>query len=491
LRFLAAAETIARGMKAQLNILAIAAAGAVAAGAVGCGERGSTGNPRLTRAARAEIAKKWGKPLDELPADTVVVISAHNESITNEFTWAFVVDYALSHGRRVRVEWRDVGGGGTSIFNTLRNIYEQTRMRELPETSGIDVLWGGGPVEFEKLAAEGLLVPMDLPDKTLEHIPATFGGMAFRDANGLWCGSAVSGFGFIYNRPLLASAGIAPPRTWEDIASPACFNMICLADPTQSGSAAAAYQMIVQSEPTWPAGWAKLLAVLGNAKRFLDSAGSAANAPAVGEAPIATCIDFYGAIRVAEAPEALEYVSPKGQTAFTPDPIGILKNPPNPRAAQAFVRFVLSRRGQALWAVKAGDPAGPVRSALGRQPIRADVYDIYAGRFSPWTVTPYEAGNEMTLDTEFLGVSFGVLRKLVRAAAIDNLPQLRAARRRLIETNFDPALLAEFNRLPDNVATREAVATVAAQLGDKARAERITSRWQQFFRDKYRRIADQ
>ena len=463
----------------------LAAAGAAAAAGCG-GEQGSSRNPRATEAVQAEIVSKWHKRLDELPAVKLVLISPNNESIANEFSWAFVIHYALAHGRRVNMEWRDVGGGGTGIVRYLRNVYEHTKA--VPKTAEIDVIWGGGQVEFPKLASEGLLTPMDLPAETLAAIPARFGGLEMRDANNLWCGSTVSGFGFIYNRQLVERAGLTPPKTWDDLAGPGCFGLICLADPTQSSSAAMAYEMIVQSEPTWPEGWAKLLGVLGNAKRFVDSAGAAANGPAMGEAPIATCIDFYGAIRVAEAPDMLAYVSPKGQTTFTPDSIAILKNPPNPELAQSFVDFVLSAKGQALWALKVGDPEGPVRNALGRTPIRTDVFSLYAGRFSPWTVNPYESGNEMKIDTEMLKVRFGVLRNLVKAAAVDNLQYIQAARRKLIETNFEAWRLAEFNRLPDNVATREAVAQVAKQLRDQTQAENLAGQWQRFFRDKYQKV---
>jgi len=451
----------------------------------GCGGAGASRNPRATEAVEAEIAGKWQKRLDELPAEKLVLISPHNESIANEFTWAFVIDYAIAHGRRVRVEWRDVGGGSTGIVRYLRNVYARA------ETADIDIFWGGGEVEFQKLAAEGLLTKLRLTPSARKAIPATFGGLEMRDPGDLWCGSAVSGFGFIYNAPLVRRAGVAPPRTWDDLARCECFGLICLADPMQSGSAAAAYEMIVQSEPTWPAGWAKLLAVLGNAKRFVDSAGAAANGPALGEAPIATCIDFYGAIRVAEAPDILVYVSPTGQTAFSPDPIGILKNPPHGELAQAFVDFVLSAKGQALWALNVGEPDGPVRNPLGRQPIRKDVYDTYAGsgKLSPWTVNPYESGNEMRIDAELRKVRFGVLRQLVRAAAVDNRRYLQAARARLIETNFEPVRLAEFNRLPENVATREGVFEVAKLLKDKTRAEKIATAWQRFFREKYLKVS--
>ena len=43
----------------------------------------------------------------------------------------------------------------------------------------------------------------------------------------------------------------------------------------------------------------------------------------------------------------LVYVSPTGQTAFSPDPIAILKNPPHPKLAQQFVDFMTSEQAQA------------------------------------------------------------------------------------------------------------------------------------------------
>jgi len=230
--------------------------------------------------------------------------------------------------------------------------------------------------------------------------------------------------------------------------------------------------------------------VLSNAKKFYDGASGAADAPVLGEAPIATCIDFYGTIRVQMMPEAIVYVSPAGQTAFSPDPIAILKTPPHAQLARLFVEFVLSRRGQALWALRVGEPDGPVRTPLGRQPIRKDVYAHYAGRMSPWIVDPYQEGNAMVLDVAMSKARFGVLRQLVRAAAIDNRDGMREAKRKLIQTDFAAARLEEFNRLPDNVATREDIARVAEQLNDKTMAERIVTDWQRFFRDKYRRVAE-
>ena len=466
---------------AKATVLAAWLGGACLAG---CGGGSSApADPRRPQVDQA-VREKWGKGLDELPTVELVVISPHNENICNEFEWAFNLHHAVEHGRKVHVVWRDVGGGSTAVLRFLENRYKNGKGGE------IDVVWGGGEVNFATMAAEGILQPMEVSDDVLANVPESFGGLSMYDPNRRWFGSAVSGFGFLYNRSLLKRANIPEPKRWEDLARPEFFSQICLADPTQSGSAAAAYEMIVQSAPSWPAGWARLLGILGNGKRFVDSASGAANAPVLGEAPIAACIDFYGINRVREAPDVLVYVSPKGQTAFNADPIAILRNPPHPELAQRFVDFVLSRRGQALWALRVGERDGPIRSALGRQPIRRDVYAAYAGKLCPGIVNPYEGGGALELDRTMWQRRFGLLRKLVRAAAVDNDEFLRAAKRKLIETNFDPKRLAEFHRLPDNVATEAGIAEVARKLNDETEAEKITTDWQRFFRARYKRVAE-
>lgn len=469
-------------MKAKTAIVWLLAAGCLCA--VGCDsdkQDASRGDPREGEADRL-VRQKWQKSLAELPTVTLSIISPHNTEIENEFESAFSLHHAVQFGRKVDIEWRDVGGGGTSILQYLRNVYARKN------TSGIDMVWGGGDFNFRKMADEDLLQPMTLGDDVRRNIPETFCGLAMYDQQGRWCGSAISGFGFLYNADLLKRLGRRPPVLWDDLGAPRFHGLIGLADPTKSGSAAAAYGMIVQSAPNWPDGWAKLLGILGNTKKFYDGASDAAEAPVSGETAVAACIDFYGATRVSKYPEILAYVSPEGQTAFNPDPIAILKNPPHPELAQRFADFVLSRRGQALWALRVGETDGPYRTALGRQPIRRDVYEAYAGKLSPWVINPYQAGRSMKLDTQLWNESFEVLRQLVSTAAVKNAGLLAAAKKKLIESNFDAELVAEFNRLPDNVARPEQLAEISRRLRDKKDADILITDWTTFFREKYRRI---
>jgi len=450
----------------------------------GC--RGKGEGPADPREAETDrkVREKWGKSLDELPTVKLIAISPHNVDIEYEYAAAFSLHHAVEHGQKVQIEWKDVGGGGSAVLRYLRNVYANS------DRSGIDVVWGGGEPNFRRMADEGILQAMTIAPDTLENIPAKFGGLDMYDAEHRWCGSAVSGFGFLYNKPLLERLNRRPPRQWEDLGDPRFFDLVGLADPTQSGSAATSYEMIVQSGDDWATGWAKLLSILGNAKKFYSGAGDAAEAVSSGEVAVSTCIDFYGFIRVAKYPETLIYVSPEGQTSFNPDPIGILKNPPHPELAQRLVDFVLSRRGQGLWALPAGDPDGPVRSALARQPIRKDVYEHYAGRLTPMVVNPYAAGQGMEIDTELWDVSYAVLQQLVWAAGVRNSDALREAKKKLIETNFPPGKLSKFNALPDNVATREVLPETAKLLTDKKQRDIIVTQWISFFRDKYERVAE-
>jgi ABC-type Fe3+ transport system substrate-binding protein len=448
----------------------------------GCSESPQPSNGSVSK-DDALVLEKFGKRLAELPEVKLVLISPHNTDIEREYEDAFSLHHAREYGQRVNIEWRDVGGGASAILHHLRNVYENS------ERSGIDIVWGGGDYNFGRMAEEGILQPMRLAADVTDNIPGTFGGLRMCDEARLWCGSAVSGFGIFYNKQLLQRLKLPEPSRWEDLGAPHFFDLVGLADPTQSGSAAASYEMIVQSGNTWQAGWAKLLSILGNAKKFYAGAGDAAEALPSGEAVVTTCIDFYGTNRMAKYPETLVYLSPKGQTSFNPDPIAILKNPPHPELAQRMVDFVLSEEGQALWALPVGHPKGPRLTALGRQPIRIDVYEKYAGQLVSSIVNPYEVGQTLELDAELWADSYGLLRQLVWAAAVRNLDYLKAAKKKLIDTDFDADRLSLFNRLPDNVATREAVAETNELLNDRKQRDIIVTDWVVFFRDQYEQVA--
>jgi iron(III) transport system substrate-binding protein len=475
-------------MKRTPTVLCLVLVGVGMLMAIGCS--GEEENP--IAAARREkvdaaVREKHGKSLEDLPEVTLVVISPNNRNIEREFAEAFSLHHALEHGQRVAVDYRDVSGGGNAILDNLRKTYAGSK--EKVKSAGIDIVWGGGEDNFMKMTDEGILQPMTIPESFREHVPAVFGGLPMFDQDGHWAGTAISAFGILYNKGMLDRLKLPHPRTWDDLGEGKYFDLVVLADPTQSSSAAAVNEMVVQSGKDWPDGWAKLLDILGNAKKFFTGASDAANA-VTSIAPVATCIDFYGSMRVSRYPEQLEYVSPAGQTALTPDPIGILKNPPHPELAQRFVDFVLSRRGQVLWALPVGAHHGPVHKPLFRTPIRRDVFTAYKGKLLGGISDPFATGEEMKLDLQMRNVRFGLLRHLVRAAALDNREGLKQAKKALIESNFEATRARLFYALPPNVRTRGQIEQIAPQLLDDTDRDRIVTGWSTFFREQYRKVID-
>ncbi|MFW6133822.1 MAG: ABC transporter substrate-binding protein, partial [Planctomycetota bacterium] len=413
----------------------------------------------------------------------LTVVSPHNNAIRGEFARAFSAWHEEHYGSPVTIEWVDVGGS-SDILKYLRNVYAGA------ETAEIDVVFGGGVPNFKTFADEGFIRPVDLPEGYTANVPQTFGGLEMYDVDGMWAGVVVSGFAFLYNRTILQQMGLPAPRTWDDLGDDGYHGQVALADPAHSGSILAVYEMIAQSGRDWPDGWTKLLLVLGNASRFYPGASLAADAVKT-ETAVAACIDFYGAMRVNQLPQQLTYVNPPGQTAYTPDPVAVLRDPPHPELAERFVEFLLSPQGQALWALPVGVEGGPRADALFRTPIRKDVFERRGGQMLEGIASPYAAGDAMQLDPTLHAVIQEPLKHLIGAAAVKNLDGLQVAREAIARAPDETArreLLAAYGRLPDDVDSADDLAELARRLSDATQRERITTAWERFFEAKYARM---
>ncbi|GAH63926.1 unnamed protein product, partial [marine sediment metagenome] len=257
------------------------------------------------------------------------------------------------------------------------------------------------------------------------------------------------------------------------------------ADATQSGSARAAYEMIIQSARDWPAGWARLLKIFANCKRFTGGASQVANDVADGEVLAGAAIDFYAYRTIAKVGDSVGFTIVRDTTAFTPDPIALLKGAPNPALAKRFMQFVLSPPGQALWCLPAGTPGGPKTHALYRQPIRRDMYEKYAGKMLPQLTNPFTRSSDFKLNEEAAKVRISrLLGPLMKAAALDSRSELARAWKALIAAGRPAELMKEFAALPDDLAEEKTALETAKRLSDSKQAELITGAWQRFFREK-------
>jgi ABC-type Fe3+ transport system substrate-binding protein len=413
-------------------------------------------------------------------------------------------------------------------WENLRDLYTTFRATDDAQvfTARIDLFFGGGDYDHNKAFGEGLTVPpwptIALPaglftaDDGTELIPAKIGGETWRTAT--FFGTAVSTFGICYNLDRLHELGITePPSQWSDLGDARYFRQLGLADPTKSGSFAKAFELIIHQQcydavraagfsdedidrhekaiaaaklppgalpdgvPTayqsalehgWEQGIRLVQRIGANARYFTDSASKAPIDVSAGNAAAGLAIDFYGRFqaqssRAADGRERMNYITPRGGSGASCDPISLLRGAPHRETAVRFIEFVLSEEGQKLWTYRPGTPGGPLKFALRRVPIRRTFFPSdnpamqraheehlrhAADNLADPLINPYELARTFIYRPRWTGQHFGIQRDIVRAMCLNASTELQAAWTAIAAHN-DPAqraaALEQLARLPD------------------------------------------
>lgn len=354
-------------------------------------------------------------------AERLVIVTPHNEQIRYEFESAFSDWHEAAHGTPVAIDWRQPGGT-SEIRKQLTSQYTAAIRDGVIEPDGslqpgqhmtYDLMFGGGSYEHDQLKRgvtvevndQEVSLPMSVPVSIEESELAaiygenTIGSGYLYDPERFWVGTALSGFGIIFNRDTLAKLQIDEPRTWGDLTDPRLTGWLALADPRMSGSVTTTYDSIL-NRYGWDEGWRILQSMSANARYFSNSASKIPVDVSQGEAAAGVAIDFYGryqsqaVMKEGETPETTRvgYIDPPGATYIDADPISKLRGAPNPEIADRFIRFVLSEAGQALWQIPVGEEGegfGPVQYELRRMPAVRSLYEAYGDRFVDAGIDPF------------------------------------------------------------------------------------------------------
>lgn len=354
---------------------------------------------------------------------TLVVITPHVQQIVNEFGAAFADWHERTHGQRVRVDFRQPGGT-SEIINQLKAQYlsaakagrfdfSDPKDPKAPRgTMSCDLMFGGGSYDHTRLKTEvklkadkggdEIVLPMSTPAGfSRDQLDAWFGenkigaGHLY-DPEQYWIGTALSSFGIVYNKDVLARLGIDPPGSFEELTNPKLAGWIALADPRQSGSVSTTLDAVL-SYYGWEKGWRILREVSANTRYFTNSAPKPPIDVSQGEAAVGLVIDFYGRGQAqavlkpgqSAGESRVGYSDPKGAVYIDADPISILRGGPDPELAKRFVEFCLTEEAQALWQFPArsnprsssnpigasGARMGPRVNELRRMPVRRIMYE--------------------------------------------------------------------------------------------------------------------
>jgi iron(III) transport system substrate-binding protein len=491
----------------------------------------------------------------------LVVLTPHNEAIRYEMSHGFQAFLRARGQGQVHIDWRSPGGTSeiarylSSEYRSAFEQYFQAKTgRKLSERGAqafanpkqssegtddaaearrlfldsnvsirIDLLFGGGSYDFVQHAAAGRLVDSGMLASHPElfgdrGIPQTVGGVPYWDKQGRWVGVCVSAFGICYNREVLGRLGMTrAPDRWSDLADPRLAGHIALVDPSKSGSAGKAFEMIVQQamarafdDAGAPAagssaatralgqgfedGLRLIRRIAGNSRYFADQASKVALDIQSGSAAIGTCIDFYGRFDSDDPgpKQRLGFALPEGGTAMDSDPIGLLRGAPSADLARSFIEFALSPAGQGRWAYKLGVPGGPERYALRRTPILPAMFaPEQRSRLSDPDANPYVAARSFTYHAAWTAPLFRALSFVIRVMCVDTEVELHEATAALAQHHDPPrarAALDDMSLVSYAVVTREVAPALAS--GDPLREVALQNRLVSALKLQYERATE-
>ncbi|HVT74277.1 MAG TPA: extracellular solute-binding protein [Lacunisphaera sp.] len=399
---------------------------------------------------------------------------------------------------------------------------------------GIDVFFGGDAYTFAEHARAGRLVRSEIRARHPEWfadgiIPRVHAGETYWDQDGRWFGYVLGSYGILFNRDGLRQLGLArPPEQWADLADWRYFGELALCDPTKSGSMTEAFENVIQQQmhaswrrlqseqpkvaaadveaeamqTGWLDGWRLLQRLGANARYFTDTSQKPPIDVAAGNCAAGMCIDFYGrgqaeATRRRGGGDRLGFAAPPGGTAYSVDPVGILRGARHRPAAEAFIEFLLSLEGQRLWSQKPGTPAGPELYALRRLPVRRDFYSHPEWRElqSDPEIDPYAGATALVYQPAWTGRLFREIAFIARVMCQDTHEELREAWRAIHAPGVDPAKAAEAGRILQELSLvdyDQAGTTIKAALEskDKAAELRLARELGDRFRRQYARAAE-
>ena len=207
-------------------------------------------------------------------------------------------------------------------------------------------------------------------------------------------------------------------------------------------------------------------------------------------------IDSYGratqdAVAKEDGSSRVGFVSPLGGTSVSVDPIALMRGSKDPELATAFMEFVLSMKGQKLWAFKVGTPEGPHHHALRRMPIRRDFYQVGLNAFmSDPSEEPYEKAAHFIYHPEWTRSLFGAIRFLIRVLCVDTHAEQQAAWRVIIAHGMPKEALLVFHDLSgvDLQSVHQKILPILNGR-DKLAEVRLGRELAETFRARYRRAA--
>lgn len=339
-----------------------------------------------------------GDVLKDQPKGKLVIVSSYPKVLTDEFRRAFEKLYPQV---TVDVLRKKTGAGVDYLVQTQdQNI--------------VDLFWVSAPDAMETLKQHQLLSPFVYRSP---GVPSSVSGYPANDPEGFYTGFAASGYGVMWNERYIDAKQLTAPVDWDVLASPAYFGHVGMSSPSRSGTTHLAVESMLQGLG-WQQGWQLARSIGGNVSRITKKSSHVPKGVETGEFAAGIVIDFYGlGSRARRYPVNFAYPE---VTSVVPASIALVSQAPNPKAAKAFVEFLLSEYGQSLL----------LEPEIRRLPLRPEIYDRAPDEY-PNPFKDDALKEKQVFDVRLSAQRYAVVNALFDVMVTFNIDELKAATRSL------------------------------------------------------------
>lgn len=283
-------------------------------------------------------------------------------------------------------------------------------LQETASNNRSDMFWASAPDAFEVLKGDNLLQKYKVK---IKGIPKKVGAFPINDPEGYYKGFAASGYGIMWNTRYLKAKKLPEPKTWADLAKPVYHGHVGMSAPSRSGTTHLTVETLLQGKG-WEKGWAEWKAIAGNFKTVTERSFGVPDGVNSGQFGLGIVIDFFGLSSEASG-FPVKFIYPP-VTTLVPANIAIVKNAPHPKAASAFIEFLLSPAGQEVLLDK----------KIRRLPVNPATYAKAPADF-PNPFKDKSIGAAVKFDLQLSKNRYNVINSLFDVMVTYRLSDLRAA----------------------------------------------------------------
>src|SRR5438128_5926538 len=311
-----------------------------------------------------------GPALGQAPIESELALITPVSKFIHDAALKAVADYAKERWN-VTVKVNAIPAGTPVAYGRI------VEWKGKPEA---DIFWGGESALFEKLAEQKLLQKLEISRAAWESIPASIGKpkpIPLKDKDGYWVGTALEPYGLVYHPRRLQRLGVAELKDWEDLLNPKLKGEVAQCAPTRSSSSNATYEVML-SMLGEEKGWEWLTRLAANTGHFTARSRDVPTVVAKGEFAAGFAVPSYMAFEEKLAGFDIKFVAPRN--AFvTPEPMASVAGARNPKAARAFVEFLLTERGQKVFMERGLLPITPKIKSQGAPGSTAELAVEFTG----------------------------------------------------------------------------------------------------------------